>query len=214
MTTGFFFLPAGSLGSHDRAAWEDSVTSPHSRHCCMPLLQVARRGCRYSQFFDVYGNLKYIVELNSCPMAEVLEGSCGFSRRDADAMAKFLLPMLAYDPVQRPKPHHLLHDPWLKASADAGAEEDAFPCPLSEPSETVTNRLLIEKEEGQQRKPIGAGEDGPGEGGGGRRDEPEEEEDVFDVDDIKLVLGSLGRDRRLTEEEGKAVEPEISEAGH
>lgn len=63
------------------------------------------------EFFTSRGELRHIGRLKYWPLKDVLIEKYGFHRRDAEEIASFLEPMLAYE--KRAKARHMLSHPWL-----------------------------------------------------------------------------------------------------
>ncbi|KAL5056206.1 hypothetical protein RYX36_036888 [Vicia faba] len=73
-------------------------------------------GGRYSRdFFNRHSDLRHIRDLRFWPLNKILTEKYNFSEQDAKDMADFLLPILDFDPEQRPTAAQCLSHPWLSA---------------------------------------------------------------------------------------------------
>lgn len=75
---------------------------------------------KYSKhFFTRKGDLKHIQQLKYWPIQEVLVEKYHFTSKDANAVAKFLLPLLEFDPKKRQKAWECLKSDWLREDSDS-----------------------------------------------------------------------------------------------
>eukprot|EP00181_Compsopogon_caeruleus_P001873 CAMPEP_0184682260 /NCGR_PEP_ID=MMETSP0312-20130426/6531_1 /TAXON_ID=31354 /ORGANISM="Compsopogon coeruleus, Strain SAG 36.94" /LENGTH=528 /DNA_ID=CAMNT_0027133807 /DNA_START=456 /DNA_END=2042 /DNA_ORIENTATION=- len=75
--------------------------------------QFTARGKYTRDYFSKNGELKHIRRLNFWSIRDVLREKYKFSPEDADNLAGFLLPMLAFDPAKRATAAECLSHPWL-----------------------------------------------------------------------------------------------------
>lgn len=72
-------------------------------------------GGKYSKkVFDRRGNLKHISHLKFWPIEDVLHEKYHFSIEDAEEIANFMLPLLAFNPSKRETALECLSHSWLK----------------------------------------------------------------------------------------------------
>ncbi|ORX45117.1 kinase-like protein [Hesseltinella vesiculosa] len=77
--------------------------------------EFALSGKRSREFFDCHGYLRHIRRLRYWNLEDVLYDKYSFSRKDARAIASFLLPMLQFE--RRATAGDLLHHSWLEDTA-------------------------------------------------------------------------------------------------
>lgn len=67
--------------------------------------------------FTPEGRLRHIDRLRPWPLVDVLQSKYGMCAEEAEALASFLLPMLAWSPEDRASAQEMLDHPWLVGSA-------------------------------------------------------------------------------------------------
>ncbi len=75
--------------------------------------QIANGGARSKDYFDRYGDLKRIRRLKYGSLEKLLIDKFRFSEIDALEFAKFLCPLLDFEPENRPTAQQCLQHPWL-----------------------------------------------------------------------------------------------------
>lgn len=93
--------------------------------------QIANGGARSKDYFDRYGDLKRIRRLKYGSLEKLLIDKYRFSDIDALEFAKFLCPLLDFEPENRPTAQQCLQHPWLSIKSlnqtevknEAGMEE-------------------------------------------------------------------------------------------
>lgn len=85
--------------------------------------QFALRGQYSRDYFSRSGELKHIRRLNFWSLRDVLREKYKFSPEDSEALASFLLPMLAFDPGRRATTEECLAHPWLNDPTSPTVEE-------------------------------------------------------------------------------------------
>ncbi|XP_022868037.1 SRSF protein kinase 1-like isoform X1 [Olea europaea var. sylvestris] len=75
--------------------------------------KIATSGARSKDYFDRYGDLKRIRRLKYRPLDRFLVDKFNFSDTDAREFAKFLCPLLDFEPDRRPTAQQCLQHPWL-----------------------------------------------------------------------------------------------------
>ncbi|KAL2522022.1 Protein kinase superfamily protein [Forsythia ovata] len=75
--------------------------------------KIATSGARSKDYFDRYGDLKRIRRLKYRPLDRLLVDKFNFSDTDAREFAKFLCPLLDFEPDKRPTAQQCLQHPWL-----------------------------------------------------------------------------------------------------
>lgn len=86
-------------------------------------LQIATNGARSKDYFDRYGDLKRIRRLKYRPLDRFLVDKFNFSDTDAHEFAKFLCPLLDFDPDKRPTAQQCLQHQWLNVENQTQEEE-------------------------------------------------------------------------------------------
>uniref|UniRef100_A0A0D6R1S7 non-specific serine/threonine protein kinase n=1 Tax=Araucaria cunninghamii TaxID=56994 RepID=A0A0D6R1S7_ARACU len=76
--------------------------------------KIALGGSCSRDLFDRHGDLKHIRRLRFWPLDRILVEKYKFSEKDADELAKFLIPLLDYAPEKRPTASQCLLHPWFK----------------------------------------------------------------------------------------------------
>ena len=76
--------------------------------------KIALSGKYSKHFFTRKGELKHIHQLKYWPIQDVLVEKYHFTSKDANAIAKFLLPLLEFDPKKRFKAADCLKSEWLR----------------------------------------------------------------------------------------------------
>ncbi|KAH9305244.1 hypothetical protein KI387_009648, partial [Taxus chinensis] len=76
--------------------------------------KIALGGSCSRDLFDRHGDLKHIRRLRFWPLDRILVEKYKLSEKDADELAKFLLPLLDFAPEKRPTAGQCLVHPWLK----------------------------------------------------------------------------------------------------
>merc|ERR1719401_3129919 len=76
--------------------------------------KLATAGKYSKQFFSRKGELKHIHQLKYWPIQDVLKEKYHFSKKDSDEIAKFMLPLLEFNPKKRATALQCLKSEWLK----------------------------------------------------------------------------------------------------
>lgn len=84
--------------------------------------QIANGGARSKDYFDRYGDLKRIRRLKYGSLEKLLIDKYCFSEIDALEFAKFLCPLLDFEPENRPNAQQCLQHPWLSIKSLNQAE--------------------------------------------------------------------------------------------
>jgi len=71
------------------------------------------KGSRSKTFFNRKGELRHIKQLQFWGLADVMHQKYRVQKEEADALAKFLLPMLQVDPAKRATALEMISHPWL-----------------------------------------------------------------------------------------------------
>ncbi|CAA3007708.1 SRSF protein kinase 1 [Olea europaea var. sylvestris] len=85
--------------------------------------KIATNGARSKDYFDRYGDLKRIRRLKYRPLDRFLVDKFNFSDTDAHEFAKFLCPLLDFDPDKRPTAQQCLQHQWLNVENQTQEEE-------------------------------------------------------------------------------------------
>ncbi len=76
--------------------------------------KMALSGKHSKRFFSKKGDLLHIQQLKFWPIEDVLHEKYRFQRKDAQNIAKFMLPLLEFNPKRRATALECLHSEWLK----------------------------------------------------------------------------------------------------
>lgn len=79
--------------------------------------QIANGGARSKDYFDKYGDLKRIRRLKHGSLEKLLIDKFRFSEIDAHELAKFLCPLLDFEPENRPTAQQCVQHPWLNVKS-------------------------------------------------------------------------------------------------
>ncbi|KAG9131038.1 hypothetical protein Leryth_006785 [Lithospermum erythrorhizon] len=75
--------------------------------------KIAIGGAKSKDYFDKFGDLKRIRRIKYGSLDRLLVDKFSFSDSDAKEFAKFLVPILDFDPVKRPTAQQCLQHPWI-----------------------------------------------------------------------------------------------------
>lgn len=90
--------------------------------------QIANGGARSKDYFDRYGDLKRIRRLKYGSLEKLLIDKFRFSEIDALEFAKFLCPLLDFEPENRPTAQQSLQHPWLNINSLKQTEVKSESC--------------------------------------------------------------------------------------
>jgi serine/threonine protein kinase len=76
--------------------------------------KIALEGKYAKNFFDKRGSLKHIKQLKFWPIQDVLTEKYHFTKKEADGIAGFMMPLLDFDPKTRATASKALQSDWLK----------------------------------------------------------------------------------------------------
>jgi len=76
--------------------------------------KMALSGKHSKRFFSKKGDLLHIQQLKFWPIEAVLHEKYRFQRKEAQNIAKFMLPLLEFNPKRRATALECLHSEWLK----------------------------------------------------------------------------------------------------
>ena len=76
--------------------------------------KLALSGKHSKRFFSKKGDLLHIQQLKFWPIEDVLHEKYRFPRKEALSIAKFLLPLLEFNPKRRATALDCIHSDWLK----------------------------------------------------------------------------------------------------
>ncbi|XP_027563662.1 SRSF protein kinase 3-like, partial [Neopelma chrysocephalum] len=113
-----FELATGDYLFEPHSGEEYSRDEDHIAHVIELLGDIPRHvalGGRYSrEFFNRRGELRHIRHLRPWGLRAVLQEKYEWPRGPAAAFARFLRPMLAFEPARRATAHQCLQHPWLR----------------------------------------------------------------------------------------------------
>uniref|UniRef100_A0A8C3QZX8 non-specific serine/threonine protein kinase n=1 Tax=Cyanoderma ruficeps TaxID=181631 RepID=A0A8C3QZX8_9PASS len=113
-----FELATGDYLFEPHSGEEYSRDEDHIAHVIELLGEIPRHvalGGRYSrEFFNRKGELRHIRHLRPWGLRAVLQEKYEWPRGPAAAFARFLRPMLAFEPARRATARQCLQHPWLR----------------------------------------------------------------------------------------------------
>ena len=107
-------------------------------------------GSNSKQFFNRRGELKSIKQLKIWPLKNVLVEKYRVKEHEAEALAGFLKPMLAYEPQKRSTAQQALEHPWLSMPSDYNyymSEQEYSQATLEAKRQEANNNAMIKRGE-------------------------------------------------------------------